>query len=257
MLDLTLRQSEIMAEARTKGRVMVDDLAKRFDVSPQTIRKDLNDLCDRMALSRIHGGAIVSSGAENIAYAARRQVATDEKRSIGKAAAALIPNNCSLFLNIGTTTEEVANSLATHEDLLVITNNLNVAMQLHPRPRIKVIVMGGTVRPTDGGIVGPTAVDLVKSYKADYAVIGISAIDDDGALLEYDSAEVLVTQAIIANARHTILVTDASKLTRNAPVRVANIGDIGTLVTDDLGNSPIRELCKAKGVQVIETGRAS
>jgi len=126
---------------------MVEDLARRFEVSAQTIRKDLNDLCDHHVLTRIHGGAIIASGVENLAYEARRFVAAEEKKAIGAAAAALIPNGCSLFINIGTTTEEVASALTSHEDLLVITNNLNVAMLLYRHPRIEVIVAGGAVPP--------------------------------------------------------------------------------------------------------------
>src|SRR5207237_2555443 len=105
---------------------MVEELARRVDVSAQTIRKDLNDLCERRSLTRVHGGAIIASGVENLSYEARRFVAAEEKRAIGRAAAELISNGSSLFINIGTTTEEVASALTTHEDLLVITNNRKV-----------------------------------------------------------------------------------------------------------------------------------
>ena len=157
MAGLSHRQTEILNIARAFGRVVVEDLAKRFEVSAQTIRKDLNDLCDQRALTRIHGGAIIASGVENLAYEARRFVAAEEKKAIGAAAAARIPNGCSLFINIGTTTEEVASALTSHEDLLVITNNLNVAMLLYRHPRIEVMVAGGAVRRADGAVVGSTA----------------------------------------------------------------------------------------------------
>jgi hypothetical protein len=158
---LSHRQTEILNIARAFGRVMVEDLAKRFEVSAQTIRKDLNDLCDQRSLTRIHGGAIIASGVENLAYEARRFVAAEEKRAIGVAAASRIPNGCSLFINIGTTTEEVASALTSHEDLLVITNNLNVAMLLYRHPRIEVIVAGGAVRRADGAVIGSTAISLI------------------------------------------------------------------------------------------------
>ncbi len=121
MTELSNRQSDILNIARASGRVTVEDLARRFEVSAQTIRKDLNDLCDRRSMTRVHGGAIIASGVENLAYEARRFVAAEEKKAIGIAAAAQIPNGCSLFINIGTTTEEVASALTAHEDLLVIT----------------------------------------------------------------------------------------------------------------------------------------
>ena len=102
------RQQQILSIARKTGSVGVDGLSVLFEVSPQTIRKDLNELCDGRILARTHGGAMLTSGVENVGYEARRQLAAAEKQVIGQRAASLIPNNCSLFINIGTTTEEVA-----------------------------------------------------------------------------------------------------------------------------------------------------
>src|SRR3954453_16718695 len=111
MPRLCHRQSEILNLARAFGRVMVDEHSRRFIESAQIVRKDLNDLVLQRSLTRIHGGAIIASGVENLAYEARRLVPAIEKKAIGFAAAAQIPNGCSLFINIGTTTEEVAGAL--------------------------------------------------------------------------------------------------------------------------------------------------
>ena len=253
MDDFSARQSEILDVARKSGRVVVDDLARRFDVTAQTIRKDLNDLCDRRYLSRIHGGAVIASGVRNLSYEARRFVAADEKRAIGRAAAAQIPNGCSLFINIGTTTEEVAQALAGHDNMLVITNNLNVAMTLRRRDGFEVIVAGGPVRASDGAVVGPAAVDLIRQFKLDVAVVGASAIDPDGSLLDFDYQEVRVAQAIIENARRVILVADRSKLERTAPVRIAHLDQIHSFVTDYMPSIRLRKLCAEKGIRLIET----
>lgn len=252
MADITSRQSDIIDLARTSGRVTVEDLARRFEVSAQTIRKDLNELCDRRLLTRVHGGAIIASGVENLAYDARRFVAAEEKKAIGRAAAGLIPNNCSLFINIGTTTEEVAAALSSHEELLVITNNLNVAMQLYRHPRIDVVVAGGSVRGSDGAVVGSTAISIIRQFKVDHAVIGASAIDDEGALLDFDFREVEVSQAIIENARSVMLVADSTKLRRSAPVRIAHIGQVNTFVTDCLTSVRLRNICVSRGIRVVE-----
>lgn len=257
MDEMSSRQTEILDIARSTGRVGVEDLARRFEVSAQTIRKDLNDLCDRRVLTRVHGGAIVSSGVANLSYEARRFVAAPEKRAIGAAAAALIPNGCSLFINIGTTTEEVAGALSAHEGLLVITNNLNVAMQLYHRPKIEVIVAGGAVRRDDGAVVGSAATDMIRQFKVDYAVIGTSAIDNEGTLLDFDYREVQVSQAIIQNARHVMLVSDRSKLDRQAPVRIAHVSQIQTFVTDGLGTSPVRRICQENKVHLVEVSPES
>ncbi|MBS0560720.1 MAG: DeoR/GlpR transcriptional regulator [Proteobacteria bacterium] len=251
---LSRRQTEIVNLLRTSGRVSVDELAARFDVSPQTIRRDLNELSEARAITRVHGGAIVASGTENLAYDARKLVAQAHKRLIGQAAARLIPDKSSLFINIGTTTEEVARALAGRTGLMVITNNLNVAAELYRGGSFEVIVTGGTVRPADGGIVGATTVAMIRQFRVDTAVIGISAIDEEGSLLDFDLREAQVARAIVENARRVVLVTDSSKFSRSAPVRIATLADIDVLVTDRLPNRAIAELCAAHDVQVIEAG---
>jgi DeoR family transcriptional regulator, glycerol-3-phosphate regulon repressor len=252
MQPLSDRQNTIVGLARSVGRVTVEELAARFDVSPQTIRRDLNELCDLRVLSRTHGGAIIASSVENLSYEARRFIAAAEKRAIGVAAAALIPNECSLFINIGTTTEEVATALTSHQNLLVITNNLNVATALYRYPTIEVIVAGGPVRRSDGAVIGSSAVDLIRQFKVDMAVIGASALDDDGSLLDYDPREVNVSRAIIDNARRVLLVCDQTKLERAAPVRVGHMSEIDAFVTDRLTSAKLREVCTTHGVKVIE-----
>lgn len=247
---LTPRQQQILTLARQVGSVHVDDLAIRFGVTPQTIRKDLNELCDGRLLARTHGGAMLSSGVENVAYEARRQLAANAKVVIGQRAAEIIPNNCSLFINIGTTTEEVARSLVQHEGLLVITNNIHVASILMPCPKIDVILAGGMLRKSDGGIVGEAAVDFITQFKVDHAVIGASAIDDDGAMLDFDYREVRVAKAIMSNARRVILVSDAMKFTRSAPVRIGHLADVDVFVTDRAPPEPIVDLCRQTGVQL-------
>ena len=250
---LSPRQVEILRLAREQGRVNVEELSAHFALTPQTIRKDLNDLCDQRYLQRVHGGAIVASGVENMGYEARRGLALDEKRRIGLRAAQLVPDNCSLFVNIGTTTEQVAQALSSHRGLLVITNNINVANRLRLFPSIEVVIAGGVVRGSDGGIVGEAAVDFIRQFKVDYAVIGASAIDHDGALLDFDFREVKVAQAIIANARNVILVSDSSKFDRNAPVRIGHLSQVHTFITDRCPLPSLRDICIEHDVQLIET----
>lgn len=250
MQDLTPRLADILTLARDQGRVVVDDLAVRFGVTPQTIRKDLNDLCDRRLLKRVHGGAVLASGVENLRYDARRVLAADEKTRIGRHAASLIPDDCSLFINIGTTTEEVARALRAHRDLLAITNNINVANILHQAPQIETIIVGGVLRHSDGGIIGESATDFINQFKVDYAVIGASAIEEDGALLDYDYREVRVSQAIIANARTVVLVADHMKFSRSAPVRIGHISQIDILVTDAEPPESLARVCAEAGVTV-------
>ena len=251
-----MRQAKIVELARQQGEVSVEELVAAFDVTPQTIRKDLNVLCDRGALKRTHGGAMHPSGVENVEYEARRQIAPAEKRAIGRAAATLIPDHASLFINIGTTTEAVSQALVEHRGLMVITNNINVANHLRVVPNTEVVIAGGVVRPSDGGIVGEAAVDFIRQFKVDFAVIGVSGIDPDGALLDFDFREVKVAQAIIANARHVIVVADSTKFTRTAPVRIGHLSQAHSFITDICQVDTIRQVCADAGIALIETGAA-
>lgn len=254
---LVPRHKEILDIARSQGKVLVEELAARFQITPQTIRKDLNELCEKKLLTRIHGGALFPSGTENMQYEQRRQIAAAEKDAIGRAAAELIPDNASLFVNIGTTTEAVGRALLDHGRLMIITNNINVANRLRVYPQFEVVIAGGMVRAADGGIVGEAAVDFIRQFKVDYAVIGVSAIDDDGALLDYDYREVKVAQAIIANARRVILVADSTKFERTAPVRIAHISQVHTFVTDRCLPENIRRICRESEVELVETGNGA
>ncbi len=250
MNPITPRQSDIIELARQSGRVVVETLAEHFQVTPQTIRKDLNELCDRSFLQRVHGGAVLSSGVTNYEYEARRELASEGKRRIGIKAASLISNHSSLVINIGTTTEQVALSLRDKRGLLVITNNINVVNILRGYPEIEVIVAGGVVRRMDGGVVGEATADFIRQFKAAFAILGTSGIDSDGSLLDFDYREVKVAQAIMANARHSILVADSMKYERSAPVRIGHISQMESFVTDKPPPVTLARICREHDVRV-------
>lgn len=255
--NLNVRQQDILEYTRDHGEVQVELLAESFNVTPQTIRRDLNLLCRIRLLQRVHGGAIAHDGVSNMGYEARRRLLADEKKAIGEQAAALIPDDSSLFVNIGTTTEQVAKHLINHVGMLVITNNINVVNTLRFSKTIEIMTAGGVVRHEDGGIVGDATVDFIRQFKVDYAVIGTSALEEDGTILDYDPQEVRVAQAIISNARSTILVADSMKFERNAPVRIGNISQVDYFVTDKPPSPQFCQLCKEHGVTLVITSEAS
>lgn len=229
---MNIRQMEILEIARASGRVGVEELAERFDVTLQTIRRDLGELADHGMLDRIHGGAVMRSGVSNIGYAERRRMHEDAKAAIARACAARIPDNSSIIINLGTTTEAVARELLGHRNLTVITNNMNVANILVGNDSCEIVVAGGTLRRSDGGLVGDLTTEFMAQFKPDYAIIGASALDSDGDLLDFDMAEVRVSRAIAGLARKCFLVTDISKLERSAPVRIISMSDLDTVFVD-------------------------
>ena len=250
MPPLHPRQSDILEIARANGRVDVETLAEKFKVTPQTIRKDLNDLCELEALHRIHGGAVFPSTTSNMAYQSRRTIAMDAKSRIAQVVAALVPNDSSLIMNIGTTTELAAEALKDHTGLMVVTNNLNVAYILSDAPDIEVVITGGVVRKSDRGIVGAAAIDVINQFKVDIAIVGTSAIDEDGCLLDFDYREVRVAKAILKQARKCILVADNMKFERRAPVQIGHLSDIDIFVTDQMPPAEIVDICERSGVQL-------
>lgn len=248
--NISARQNLIMEHIRKDGSVQVDQLAEHLQVTPQTIRRDLNQLYDLEFVQRVRGGAVIRNTVENLGHGARKILMADEKTAIARLAAGIISNKSSLYINLGTTTERVAEFLIDHESILVITNNITVASILWPLPNIEVMIAGGKIRSSDGGIVGPAAEDFVDRFKPDYAIIGCSAIDESGEILDYDVREVRVTQAILRQARSVILVTDSMKLERSAPIKVGTLDDIDILVTDDGIPDEFNELCRQNNVDV-------
>ena len=231
-MALSFRQSEILEIARAEGRVVVEDLAQRFDVTLQTIRRDLTEMADAGHLDRVHGGAVPRTGVTNLGYEQRRRMHEGAKAAIARACAAAIPENCSIIMNLGTTTEAVARELLQHRNITVVTNNMNVANTLAANPGCEIMVAGGALRRSDGGLVGELTTQFFEQFKVDYAVIGASALDRDGDLLDFDLAEVRVSKAIIRQARKTFLVCDNSKLDRSAPARLASLSEVTAVFTD-------------------------
>ena len=256
-MDTKRRQREIIALVRAEGRVRVNDLAARFDATPQTIRKDLETLAQAHKVVRFHGGASLLAGVEYMRYEARREIAAEAKAAIGAEVARRIPNNAAIFINVGTTTEAAAMALAHHAGLRVITDNVNVANELRKFPGVEPLIVGGAVRGADGAVVGADAVAFIEQFRVDYAIIGAAAIDEDGALFDFDLAEAGVSRAMIANARHVILAADRTKRERTAPVKIGSLADMGAFVTDVCDDPGLARICAEAEVELVEVARKS
>ena len=227
------RQLTMLTVVQAQGPVTVEYLAEKLGVTLQTVRRDVQRLADEGLLTRFHGGVrMPGSTVENVAYKQRESLNAAGKARIAKAVARAVPNDCSLILNIGTTTEAIAKGLLGHSGLRVITNNLNVAHILSANSKSEVIVVGGVVRGRDQGIVGEAAVDFIRQFKVDIALMGISGIEADGTLRDYDYREVKVSQTIMHHAREVWVAADNSKFKRPAMVEVARLSQIDRLFTD-------------------------
>lgn len=249
------RHQLILNMVREKGFMSIGALAEHFNVTPQTVRRDINILSDRGLLARHHGGAGPLLSTENVDYTDRKILCLHEKQRIAKLVVEQIPPRSSLFVNMGTTTEEVAKELVKREHFRVITNNLNVAKILSGNSTIETIVAGGIVRSKDCGIVGESAIDFLRQFKVDYGIIGISGIDLDGTLLDFDYREVSAARSIVDNSRKVFLVTDHTKFGRNAMVRLGSFEEIDALFTDSMPPEEIQEVLRRYEVELHVPGK--
>ncbi|MBF0804076.1 MULTISPECIES: DeoR/GlpR family DNA-binding transcription regulator [Neisseria] len=236
------RHEKIIALVREHSFMPIEQLARELDVTPQTIRRDINQLCEENLLRRYHGGATLGESLENEDFNTQKAKLQSEKAHIADLIAEHIPDNASLFLSIGSTIEAVAMALVKkRKNLCIITNNIHVAAIVSGRSDYTVIITSGVVRPIDGGVTGVATVDFINQFKTDYAVLSASGIDADGSLLDFDYKEVSVMQAMIANARICYLGVDHSKFGRNALVRIGSISEFDAVFTD---RGPDEAMCK-------------
>jgi DeoR family glycerol-3-phosphate regulon repressor len=226
------RREAITALVLEQGAVTVGYLADRFDVSMQTIRRDVDTLCEGEMLHRVHGRIELNEEFLNTPFDQRAGTNLLGKRAIGDAAAKLIPDGSSLFISIGSTPLSVAQALRHRKGLTVITNNLSAAMALSEEVSNRILLPGGELRLPDRDILGNEVLDFFGRYRADFAVFGTAGIADDGGLLEFHTTEVRATQKLCKNAQHSLLVVDHSKFGRHAPALGDNITNIETVIID-------------------------
>lgn len=241
------RQSEIADLVRSEGFAAIDRLAERFGVSTQTIRKDVNELCERGLLRRVHGGVQVAASG-NLAFDTRKVLRFSAKRKIAAHVAATIPNGASIAVSIGSTPAIVIAALGRHRGLKIFTNNLHVAVAASQIDGVSISIAGGGVRPRDGDVIGASAVEFFQKYKVDIGVFGVAAVDEDGGLLDFEEDEVAARQAILRNCRRSYLVLDQMKFERSAHVRGGLITDVSHVFCDAEPPGSIASMLASAGV---------
>jgi DeoR family transcriptional regulator, glycerol-3-phosphate regulon repressor len=233
-MSAVMRQEQILDLLRRRGYAGIDELVSRFDVTPQTIRRDLQELSERGLLRRHHGGASILSSIANTDYSQRHIEQAAEKERVAAAAASLVASGSSIFMTPGTTVEAVAAVIAGSDlmNLRVVTNSTAVADILGQNRNIVVCLTGGFWQAHNRALAGPAAVEAVERYRCDVVLTSVGAIDADGWLLEFRDEEAAVARAMLANARRRILVADHSKFSKVASCKLARVSDMTTLVTD-------------------------
>lgn len=232
--NLNDRQRQIVEQLRAEGLLSINDLSDLFEVATQTIRRDINDLCDQGLARRVHGGVAPPSNPVNLNFRARSILNEQTKRAIAQAAAALIPPGSTVLLGIGTTVQYVAEALAQTPDTTIVTNNLEVATLLCNSPSCEVHVVAGQLRPEDRDLAGASVLNGYSRFLADFGVIGAGALDSEFGLLDYKQFDAEVSNVIQSSARKVLCVADHSKWNRTAPHRVSGLSHLDALITDKL-----------------------
>ena len=232
------RSDKILRELRIAGKVSVEDLAQRIGVSTSTVRRNLQDLEYRGLLRRTHGGAII---VENLFYEPFRHVSSfhqqeqlmqEEKRRIGLAAAELIADGETISLCAGTTTTQVARSMRHRNGIKIITNSVNIAMELSRRSDLQVVLTGGNLSGEWFALTGAVAIQHVREYFVEKVFVGVDGIDAERGITDDDPDEAAVHHAMLAQAKQRIVVADHTKLGQVETSLVWPMKGLDILVTD-------------------------
>lgn len=253
---LSSRQRDILTLIETEGAQFIEQLAARYGLTTQTIRRDINALCDLGFARRFHGGVDVPVEGHNISINARAALNSAAKQRIARRIAAAIEPGSTLFMGIGSTVQFVAQALREHEGLRVVTNNIDVALMLCEAPQIEVHMTGGVLRHNDRDVVGGDSLQFFEKFYASYAIIGAGALDPQKGLLDFSYSEAQTTSTLIANSRAHFLAADVSKWTRDASVRVVPFSKITTFFTDSLPADGAAERALAEaGTELVLCGQ--
>lgn len=230
------RREQLLSFIQTHEFVRIYDLARQFGVSEVTIRSDVDILARRGGIRRVRGGAMrVVEAVPEVDYEARVSSYFPEKRAIGQAAAAMLSPGDSIILDVGTTAMAIAHAIADREDLTnltIFTPGLNIALALERAiPRVEVVVTGGTLRPQQHSLVGPVSTLILERIRASFAFIGCNGVDPSLGIMGLSLPDAALKQAILKASRLGIVVTDASKFTQTALVRVCGFEDVDMIMT--------------------------
>ena len=248
------RRRKILDLVNKQARVTVEELVKRFAVSAVTVRGDLDALSRKGALIRSHGGALKRDGAlQDVPLNVKETLHHGEKVRIGHAAAQMIKDGETVMLDSGTTTAEVARHLKflKLKSLTVITNALNIAMELANLPHLRVIMIGGILRQMSYSLVGPHAEQTLRGLTADRLFLGVDGLDPEVGLTTPDILEAQLNAMMIRVAREVVVVADSSKFTRRSLSVIARLEEVHKVLTDDRVAPGTVAALKARGVEVV------
>lgn len=245
------RRSEILALLESENSVLVADLSKRFDVSEETIRRDLEKLSEDGLAQKTYGGAVLrDSLAAEPSYRLREKTHKTQKQLIAKKVCATIHDNSRIMLDASSTAVMIAKQLRDKKGLTIITNSVEILLEYANNRNVHVISTGGTLREMSLSLVGVNAERMLRDYTVDKAIISCKGVDRTQGVTESNEAEMAIKRAMLRCGREVVLAADASKFDRRSFVRVMDIEAADYIATDALPEEWATLLAE-KGVQIL------
>lgn len=245
------RQNDILQVVRAKGSYSIAELAARLSVSTETIRRNIQPLIEDGTLLRFHGGIMLPEVVEEPPFQRRMHVNNDAKWAIATIVREQITDGDSLILDNGTTSAYVANALANHSGLTVVTHSVQIAHRLASKNGNRVFMAGGELTGEDGVAVGPTSLDFIRQFQVRYAFISVAGITLDGDLGDFHLFEAEFARVAVQQAQEVWVIADRTKFGRDAPVKVCQLSAIDTIVSDGPPPADFTARCRAAGVRIL------
>lgn len=244
------RQSQIEAMIRREGEVSVEALAQRFDVSPETVRRDLGQLAERGRVQKVHGGARRPRLIQEPSHTQRETTATEAKAAIGRRLASALEAGETVFVDTGSTTLAAAESLAGVPNLTIITNSCRLAERIALAGTGATIhLLGGRYGADNAQTTGATVVEQLQAFRADRAILTVAALDPELGAMDASLDEAQIARAMMRNARTLTVLADASKFGRQAAYAVCSTEEIDLIISDNNLDKAHREALRDKGVE--------
>ena len=243
----------VLDELSRNGIISIEDLAKKIDVSPSTIRRDIEELELQNSVRRVRGGAVscTPSASFEPSYSARQDMFYDEKRRIAQAARSLISPNETLFLSGGTTVNEFSKTLYDISPLYIATNDLMSAVEMSHFNNVDLMVLGGSLRKNHFSLNGYFTENMISQIHADKAFIGVDAVDFDTGFMNFSVEEIQPNKMMIKASREVIILCDHSKFNKVAFVNICKFEDVDLVITDKSASEETLERLKELNVDVM------
>lgn len=251
-----VRRQEIVRLVRAGGEMPTEELARALAVSVETIRRDLKALQERSVLYRVHGGAVANHITGEAPYGDRRAIAADEKAAIAQLVVAQIPLDATVFLDLGTTVDQVVAAMPEDFRGTLITTSLRAAMSLSRLERAEILLAGGKLRRDEFSLSGGLAEDFLRATMPDIALISTGAVHPSRGVTDFDMAELQVKRIVLGNAQTSYLLADSGKFGQTATYRVCGIDEPSFIVTTtNLPEDQLSEI-KTAGGQLLQAAVA-